>query len=243
MRFAVRWVTALVVPAMLLTGPLAQGQNKAKANKDKEPANTEKMIKAGLLTGKIAAVYEDKRMVRLQVPVPVLNPGALQSIQAAQIQMAQARLARDPVGMMQAQRSMILAQATLYTTRMQDVELTVIDDVVVRTAKPRENFDEKGKIKRYTRAELKELKGDPKLPGYKAEFGDVATDQVVQVTLVKKKAAPAPKPVAKPKPKPKAKGKAKGNEEEAAAPPVDLLADNLPQVSMIVIVADPPPSR
>lgn len=237
MRFAIRWVVALTLPAMLLTGTPVRAQKKP--NLDKDGVNSEKMIKAGLLTGKIAAVYEDKRMIRLQVAVPTLNPGALLSVQQAQLQVVQARMTRNPATMIQAQRTLIQAQANLYTMRMTDVELTALDDVVVRLAQPRQDFDEKGKVRKYTRAELKELKGpDPKVPGYKAEFGDVAADQVVQVSLVKKKTTgPAPRPGAV---KPKAKGKNKEDDANAAA---DLLADNLPQISMIVILGEPAPAR
>ena len=36
-----------------------------------------------------------------------------------------------------------------------------------------------------TKAELKELKGpDPKAPGYKAEFGDLTADQVIQADVL-----------------------------------------------------------
>ena len=52
------------------------------------------------------------------------------------------------------------------------------EDVVVRMARPKDDFDEKGKPKKYTKKELAELRGtDKKLPGYKAEFGDISTDQ------------------------------------------------------------------
>jgi hypothetical protein len=238
MRFAIRWVAALAVPAMLLAGPSAWAQKK-KPNPDKDkdadaPAEkAEKMIRAGVLVGKVAAVYEDKRKIRLQVVVPKLNPGAINSIAQAQMQMARAR---SVVAMIQAQQALARAQASLYTAGHQDVELQVLDDVVVRTARPREEFDEKGKVKKLTRAELKELKGpDPKLPGFKAEFGDVSADQFIQVTLVRKKpTGPAPKPV------PRKGKKAKDGDAEAAA---DLLADHLPQVSMIMILLDPPPAK
>jgi len=112
-----------------------------------------------------------------------------------------------------------------------DVELRVRDDVLVRTARPKDVFDEKGRIKRLTRAELKELKGDPKLPGYKAEYGDLATGQVIEVTLVGKKAAAV---------KPKLTRRKK-DKEDIDGP--DTLGDNLPQVSRIIILAEPLPGR
>jgi hypothetical protein len=233
-------VAALLVPAMLLTAPMVQAQKKKDKDKDKDKDTTsEKMIRAGILLGKVAAIYEDKRKIRLQVTVslPKLNTGALYNIQSAQRQLIQARLSGNLVGMIQAQQSLARAQATLYTLeqKTQDVELEALDDVVVRTLRPRDEFDEKGKPKKFTKAELKEMKGpDPKVPGYKAEFGDVSSDQIIQVTLVKKKATgPAPKVVGR-------KGKVKDGDADAA---LDLLGDNMPQISMIMIVMEPPPSK
>lgn len=245
MRHALRWTALLLVPAVLLIGSTAEAQKKpnmADKDKDKEKdVTSEKMIKAGQLVGKVAAVYEDRKVIRLQVTVtyPRLNPGALAQMEMAQVQMIQARVRGDRMGMLQAQQSMLLSQATLYTLQSatQDVELSMVDDAIVRTASPREQFDEKGRVKRLTRAELKELKGDPKQPGYKAEFGDIATDQVVQVSLVRKKQQPVLKTA--PKEKPKAKGKKKDKDADDPAP--DVLGDNLPQVSLVMILADTPP--
>lgn len=243
MRFTTRWLTVLVV-LILLTATMVSAQKKpAGVDKDKDKEITsEKMIRAGVLVGKIRSISEEKRSVRLAVTVPVtrLDTGALQQMKQAQLDLIQARARGDRNAMVSATRSMAQAQATLYRVdrRTQDIELQVQDEVVVRTARPHEQFDDKGKPRRLTKAELKELKGpDPKVPGYKAEFGDLAVDQIVQVTLVKKKTA-GPKVAAKPKPK--TKEKEKDSEGEA---PVDLLGDNLPQISMIMILMDPPPSE
>ena len=242
MRHILRWLAVLAVLAPLFPGNPADAQKKDKDKDKDKDVTTEKMIKAGVLVGKVMAVYEDKRTVRLQVTVSVakLNAGSLQQMQQAQVDLASARARGDRNGMMSAQRSLVQAQASLYNIEKhnQDVELQALDDAVVRTAFPRTEFDDKGKPKKLTAAQKKDLKGpDPKQPGYKAEFGDVATDQILQVTLVKKKAAG---PAAKAKPaakKTKAKGKDKDDDE-----PVDVLAGNLPQVSMIMILVDPPPS-
>src|SRR5262249_40648865 len=140
-----------------------------------------------------------------------LNPNALVSIASAQRQMA---MARGLAAVISAQRALAQAQASLYTMQSQDIELEALDDVVVRRARPPEEFDDKGRIKKLTRAELKELKGDPKQPGYKAEFSDVQTEQYIQVTLVRKKGTA----VKAPRPK-------RGKDKDAD---IDVLADNLP---------------
>jgi hypothetical protein len=218
-------MATLVVPILLLAGPAA-GQKKDKDKDiDKPAGNDAKTIKAGVLVGKVMAVYEEKRKIRLQVSVPKLNPAGINGLANAQRQMA---MARSLPARLQAQRAMILAQAQLYTMASQDIELEALDDVVVRMARPREEFDDKGKVKKLTKAELKELKGDPKEPGYKAEFSDVSTEQIIQVQLVKKKGSD--KPV-------RPKKKKDGDED------VDVLADNLPHISRIMILREPAPSK
>lgn len=110
--------------------------------------------------------------------------------------------------------------------KWQNVDIEAIDDVKVRLANPPIEFDDKGRPKRISSAELKKLKGegaDAKLPGYAADFGQLRQGQIVQVTLTKRKEAP----------KPIRRGK-KGEDD------VD---DNRPMASLIVIVAEPPPAR
>jgi len=241
MRKAIGWVAALALPAMLLTSPLAGAQRKPGDNDKDLDKNTDKTVKAGQVFGKVMAVYEDKRKIRIQVTfhIPKLNTGAVQQLRDAQVRLVQAQGNRDLNAIRQAQIDIARAQATLYTSekKTQDVELQAIDDVVVRTRHPRDAFDEKGKPKKFTKKELAELKGpDPKLPGYKAEFGDLSADQYVQVYMVKKKSTgPAPKIVIP-------KGKAKGKDIDVDAIK-DLLDEKTPQISMIVIVADPPPGK
>src|SRR5262249_10280128 len=176
---------------LLATGPLLG----APKDKNKDPdKNSEQTVRAGVLVGKVAAVYEDKRRIRLKVAVPVtkVNAGALAGLAQAQMQYRQAAASRDLEGMRAAQLQMTQHQAQLYQVEMknQDVELDVLDDAVVRTANPKQDFDEKGRAKKLSKKELKELKGpDPKVPGYKAEFSDVQAEQLLRVNLVRKRAA------------------------------------------------------
>ena len=78
----------------------------------------------------------------------------------------------------------------------QDVKVMTIDDVKVRTKNPPVAYDDKGNKKRYTPKELKELRGDSKLPGYTAEFNDLKQNQWVKVSLVRKKSDKAMQPLA-----------------------------------------------
>jgi hypothetical protein len=189
--------------------------------------NSEKTIKAGHLTGKVLAIIESKKSLRLQVTlqVPKLNAGALNGLQQAQVNLQVAMARNDVGGVINARNSIAQHQANLYhfQTVTKEVELQTTDDVKVRLAYPPAQFDDKGKPKKYTAKELKELKGpDPRLPGYNGEFSDLQQEQTVTVTLVKKK--DAPRPAAKPK----------GKEAD-----VDLLQGHLPQVSLILVVFDP----
>jgi hypothetical protein len=75
------------------------------------------------------------------------------------------------------------------TTAHVDFELETDGDTIIRTEVLAEQYDDKGKPKKFTKEELKELKGDPKLPGYKAEYGDVKQGEIVKVVFAKPKEA------------------------------------------------------
>jgi hypothetical protein len=115
-----------------------------------------------------------------------------------------------------AQQTKAINKAFKVTKEQKDFDLASTPNVAVRYLEMPQEYDEKGNLKKYTAAELKELKGkNPDLPGYEADFDKLTPGQTVKVTL------------AKPKP-------AKDKEKDAAAD------DKKPQVSMIVILADAP---
>jgi hypothetical protein len=77
-------------------------------------------------------------------------------------------------------------------TTTQDVDFQATEDVKVRTLAPPEQFDEKGKPKKYTKEELKELKGkDRLLPGFESSPEKLEAGQTVKVTLAARKKAKA----------------------------------------------------
>ncbi len=70
-------------------------------------------------------------------------------------------------------------------------DLPVGDDLKVRTLVLPQNFDDKGKVTRYTPKQLDEKKGpDKKAPGYTAEVTDLKANQPVTVYLFKKVGKP-----------------------------------------------------
>jgi hypothetical protein len=191
----------------------------------KEEVNSEKMIKTGTLVGKVIEVNETKKSIRLQMSYQVQKPnvGEMQAAAACQVQYQQAIANRDPNGARQAMLSMAQHKANSMTTqrKTQDVEVTGTEDVKIRQTSPPIAYDDKGRPMKRSAKELKELKGDLKLPGYPGEFTDLHMDQVVRVSLIKKKETPVHKG-----PKPK----------DADADP---LGDNLPEANLIEIVAEP----
>src|SRR2546423_9650813 len=100
---------------------------------------------------------------------------------------------------------------------MKDIDLQPAEDMKVRLMNPPAKF-ENGKVKRYSSKELKEMRGDGKLPGYNADLDSLKAEQIVQLHLVRKKDAPKSKPT----------GKSKDNDT----------SDDLPQFKMNVILSD-----
>ena len=102
----------------------------------------------------------------------------------------------------------------------------------VRSFDPPENFDEKGNVKKYKKAELLKLKGDDpaekKMVGYKAEFSEIKVGDYVQVTISVNKNAPA-------KPANKAKGKKKDEEDDKKDDKEDKLAAKAPKDAKWVV--------
>lgn len=187
---------------------------------DKDSA--EKQVKAGVVVGQIVSLVADKKTIRLKVvwKIPQITADALNAIANAQNQVAQAN---SPQALVQATQNLAKAkaEAVTYADVPKEYELSAADNMRVRNANPPPNFDSKGRPKRYTNKELRELRGTEKLPGFPADFGDLKAEQTVKVTLMKKKGS--------------TRARAKKNKD--AVP--DLLESNLPKMSLIVILSDP----
>jgi hypothetical protein len=225
MRPIARW-TAVVVTAVLVLPLAAADKVDPKKDIDKPPVNSEKTVKAGQVSGKVLAVIESKKSLRVQLQFQYIdvNQGALNAITQAQVRLQAAIASRNLAEAANQQAYIAQQQANLYVAKnvTKDVEIATSENVKVRLANPPPKFDDKGKLVKHTAAELKALKGEGNLPGYSGEFSDIANEQIVAITLVRKKGEPT-RPV-----------KPKGKDADA-----DLLQDNLPQASMIVVVFDP----
>jgi hypothetical protein len=216
-----------VLPAFVAADDKDKKDPAPDAKKD-DTTNTEKTMKAGEAVGKLVEVNETAKSIKLEITIEYSKPnaGEINALAQAQINYANAVRNRDVNGALNAQRDMAYhaARTTSIEKKTQNVDITSTDDVKVRKNDPPTQFDDKGNIKKLTEKELKELKGDSKLPGYPAEFSDLHTGDYVKVTLVKKKGThpEGPKP-------------------KDADP--DPLGDNLPQASLILIYSPPPAGK
>jgi hypothetical protein len=235
MRTVVAGIAVLVLGLTVLPAFAGDKDKKDPAPDAKkyETTNNEKTIKAGTVAGKVVEVNETAKSLKVEVTIQYSKPnlGEIQALEQAQLNYARAVAAHDINGAYNARVDMANHAARLSSIekKTKQVEVTSEDNVKIRQAEPPPAYDDKGNLKKRTEKELKELKGDPKdpdskLPGYPAQFSDVRQGSYVKVTLVKKKETHPTTP------KPK------------DADP-DPLGDNLPQASLIVILADPMPAK
>jgi hypothetical protein len=187
-----RWFSkpAVYVLAAILAAPLFAADDD-KTAKDKKDA-VDKKIATGQVGGKLVRWGSDSKSITLQVTLPVPNPGGLQTLANLQVQLAEA--SRDPNPVNRARRvadveaQIVIHKKDAVKNENHDIEFQPGDDLIVRWRELPVVLDEKGKPKKLTDKEKKELKGDnPKLPGYNASKEDLKNDQLVTVYLVKKK--------------------------------------------------------
>jgi hypothetical protein len=220
-----RYVGAVPFLALLLALPAAAQKKPALPN---NPVDADKLA-SGQFTGFLLTTPGTDRTftVRVQYQDLQLKPNALrtannqnnhanrqlQQIARLQQQMARSKnpaqqLAQIQRIMAQMQAGQLRAQQNLYNvvTRYQDIDFQAEENVKVRTMELPEQFDEKGNVKKYTKEELKQLKGkDTNLPGYESAFEALKEGQLIQVTLADHKAK---KPATSP-------GDAKDKEKDA----------------------------
>jgi hypothetical protein len=230
MRITVRMAVLLLVCAFVL--PAAAADKKDAKAEAKEKAAKDKLVNAGVLTGRLSHVEAQQKYFIVQVQIPSyggggggINPGAYQAYLLQQMQVMQIR---NPI-----QRALAMRQLSLQSplgggvggggmaTTSKDIEVQAADDIKVRLMNPPVEFNDKGKPKKYTQKELSRLRGpDRSLPGYTADFENLKPGQTVKVYLVKKKDPPR-------SPGKKAKDK---DDEDAS--------DKRPQARMVVVVAE-----
>jgi hypothetical protein len=168
--------------SLLLAGPvLAQ----AKKPLDKKEAEN-KLVKAGVLAGELVHIEPSKHSIRLKVTYQyaVINQGALQGLQQAQLDLLKAR---DLNARNNALRAIAQHQANLYTPKSESKEVPIeaAEKCEVRLPAPKQAFDDMGNVKKLSAKELAALRGKDRM--FDGEFSDLTTGQIIQVTLVKQK--------------------------------------------------------
>ena len=133
---------------------------------------------------------------------------------------------------LQATRANIdISQLFKVVTNKKDIDFHAGADVKVRTLNPPISYDEKGNVKKYTRDELRDLKGkDSKLPGYESSFDQLQAGQVLKVTLAR-----TPEPAKSDKDKDGDKDADKDKDKDTDK---DKSADKKSEVTLILIKSD-----
>src|SRR5439155_7212652 len=118
------------------------------------------------------------------------DPQAVQRLANLQIQLVEAQRHRNPVERIAQSNRIQLdiekAKLNLYKDETQKIEFDAPDNMKLRTLVLPIEVDEKGKPRKLTDKEKRELKGpDPTLPGYTGDFDSLKVDQTVQVYVAK----------------------------------------------------------
>jgi hypothetical protein len=197
---------------------------------DPKKAEDEKLVSAGRLTG-VLKNSGSSGGITVDVELILPDPRAQLEQLRHQRDLVLALSIRNPI-----QRQLYVATVLQQMRASQnavirknvDFDLEPADGMIVRTMVLPDQFDDKGKPKKYTAKDLKELRGpDPNLPGFKADRDSLKNGEVVTVYLMRKKqTAPA-------KAAPKDKDRKEKDNDKAAD------EDNKPKIRMIVIRAEP----
>src|SRR5262249_23866317 len=246
-----RWLSLALVLALAAPGFAADAKkadkkaddkkaaDKKAADKDEAKPKIEKVPLWQSFVGKLNSMdVNSQRDFTVQISQSVVEPnyGVIQSLLQRQAQLGQqlqnAMRVANPVQRQQQLKQVYRQMNThsnqnLYTVKLvtKDIDLRGSDEVKVRLLNPPVDYDEKGRPKKYTAKELKEMKGPEGYPGYTANWEDLKQNQVVRVYLVKNKELPK-----------MAAGKKKKDKDEDP----EILEAARPEVVMIVILAEPP---
>jgi hypothetical protein len=248
----IRW-SCLVVGILFLASPSeAQNKNKPKPGgkgTDATPQEYQAVLAAGEVTGKITDIDHAKRLVTIQVETQAVQAGGNvnQNLARQQQQLMrnafrpnnkrnpaeQARHMQQQAAQLQRQQMQALNRnnggGPKINTVKKDFEFQADPKARVRLLNLPQEFDERGKPKQYTQAELRELKGpNTTLPGYQSTFEDLHPGQIVKLSVASAKKTSIVPPAAN-------KNKDVDADKEM---PVFVPDGTKPRTTMIVIVKD-----
>ena len=226
MRRNLPWLALLITLTVLFPVLAADDDGDTPTKPDSPVKKTEeKLIKSRRFFAKLTKLDADKHRLTVDFTYKSLkqDPQTAQHLANLQRQLVQAQRNGNPVDrlaqMIRIQREIEKAQLNLYKNQTEKIELAAPENMKVRTMPRPIEVDEKGKPRRLTEKEKRELKGpDPTLPGYTADFDSLQVDQWVEIYLAKQP--------------PKSKAKEKDLDADSAEP-------TRLKVAMIVIRAEP----
>lgn len=228
-----RWAGLVLVIAFASTFTAAAQDKKDldKKVEKKDDKKDDKYVKAGDFTGTIITLGDNKELtVKVTLKYTEPNPGAIQNHQNYMRRAVEISRNPNPIErnrqMAQLQIDIANNQRNMYTLKEvhKDIALQPSENLVIRANHPPLAFDDKGNPRKYTDKELKEMRGEGNLPGYKADWDQLRTGQLVTVSYGRKKDAPAVQ-----------KGKDLDKDRELER---KLLESDKPIAMMIVIVAE-----
>lgn len=193
MRRTSPWVGGLLVLALFLPAFAADEKQESTPQKEapataspKEKTPKPKPFTYGLkFPAKLLRIESKQHTLTVEVKYKgsQVNTDAVRSLTNLRRQLIGNR---DPNSIRNIYIEMAKNEQNLFKTETEKIELQPADDLKVRTRQLPLETDEKGKPRRLTEKEKRELKGpDPKLPGYTADFDSLKPDQQVEVYLEK----------------------------------------------------------
>lgn len=224
MRRNLPWLRSMMLFVLLLPALWAADDPDATAKPDaKDKKQVEKLIKSGKgFIGKLIKVDGDHHSLTVEVTYKTTkqDPQVVQNLANLQLQLVEAQRSTNPVDrlrrMGQIRVDIERNERNLYKDATQQIELDAPENMKVRTMVLPVELDDKGKPRKLTEKEKRELKGpDPTLPGYLGDMDSLKLDQTVQVYLAKQP------------PKSKAKEKDADNTESTR-----------PKIAMLVILTE-----
>jgi hypothetical protein len=222
MRRSLPWLCLLALFGILLPAFAADDTSDTTAKPDaKDKKQYDRLTKSGRsFVAKLIKLDGDKHLLTVEVKSPKQNPQVAQNLANLQIQMVEAQRQRNPVERLKQLNHLQLEidknTRDLYKDETLKIDLGAPENMKVRTKVLPVELDDKGKPRKLTEKEKRELKGpDVSLPGYTGDLDTLKPDQTVEIYLAKQP------------PKSKAKDK-DGDSTEIVRP----------KIAMIVILAE-----
>jgi hypothetical protein len=188
-----RCLFSLSLPALLFLAAPALAADDKPADAEPKPAPKDKPVATAKFLAKVLSTNTSNKTLKVELDEPIItiNRGHANSIVYWQRRLVDATRDKNPKNRIkrvaEAQNHIAYHEARLYERhdRLHQVDVQSAENVSVRTLSLPPVTDDKGKPRKYTAEELKQLKGDSKETGYSAAFADIHAGQIIEVTIGK----------------------------------------------------------